>query len=93
MKVATGQIFLSASWVNSLKEKRMIIRSIIDKTKNKFNVSIAEIDYQDNHKIIAIGVACVSNEAKHANIMLSKVINFIENNTEAQVTDIVTEII
>jgi uncharacterized protein YlxP (DUF503 family) len=93
MVIGTAQIQLSASWVHSLKEKRMVVKSIIDKVKNKFNVSIAEVDTQDYHQTITIGIACVSNENRHADSMLSEVLNFIEDNTDAVVQDIHTELI
>lgn len=93
MVIGTAQIQLSASWVHSLKEKRMVVKSIVDKVKNKFNVSVAEVDTQDYHQTITIGIACVSNDNRHADSMLSQVINFIEDNTDAVVQDIHTELI
>jgi uncharacterized protein len=93
MIIGTAQIQLSASWVHSLKEKRTVVKSIIDKVKNKFNVSIAEVDTQDYHQTITIGIACVSNDNRHADSMLNEVLNFIENNTDAVVQDIHTELI
>lgn len=93
MVIGTAQIQLSASWVHSLKEKRMVVKSIIDKVKNKFNVSIAEVDTQDYHQTITIGIACVSNDNRHADSMLNEVLNFIESNTDAVVQDIHTELI
>ena len=50
-----------AEWVTSLKEKRMIRRSLMEKTRNKFNVSIAEVDTQDDHNLLTIGFAIMIN--------------------------------
>ena len=50
---------LRASWVTSLKEKRMIVKSLIAKLQNRFHVSAAEVDEQDIHQIIVIGVAAI----------------------------------
>lgn len=50
---------LYAPWVHSLKEKRMIVKSLIAKLQNRFHVSVAEIDEQDTHQIIVIGVAAI----------------------------------
>lgn len=91
--IGTAKLHLFANWVHSLKEKRMIVKSIIDKTKNKFNVSIAEIDDQDLHQSIVIGVVCVSNDKRHADSTIQNVINFIEDNTDAVLESIETEII
>jgi uncharacterized protein YlxP (DUF503 family) len=71
----------------------MIVKSLIDRVRHKFNVSAAEVDDQDVHKLIVIGFACVTNEVRHANSIIDNVLNFIENNTEAQIVDTVIEIL
>lgn len=86
-------VTLRAEWVHSLKEKRMVLKSIIEKAKNKFNISIAEVDSQDMHQELVIGFCCVSNETAHADSILDHVISFIENNTDAEVTKVEKEII
>ncbi|AUM96696.1 TPA: DUF503 domain-containing protein [Clostridium botulinum] len=93
MIIGTAKIHLYANWVHSLKEKRMIVKSIISKTKNKFNVSIAEVEMQDIHQSIVIGIACISNSTKQADSIIQNVVNYIEGNTEAIVQNIETEII
>ncbi|ENK0837665.1 DUF503 domain-containing protein [Clostridium botulinum] len=93
MIIGTAKIHLYANWVHSLKEKRMIVKSIISKTKNKFNVSIAEVEMQDVHQSIVIGISCVSNSTKQADSIIQNVVNYIEGNTEAIVQNIETEII
>lgn len=85
MIVGIGSIYLRANWVHSLKEKRMIVKSIIGKVKNRFNVSIAEIENQDIHQSIVLGMSCVSSSTSHANSTIQNVMNFIEDNTEAYV--------
>lgn len=90
--IGTAKIHLFANWVHSLKEKRMVVKSILDKTKHKFNVSIAEIEDQDLHQSIVIGIACVSTDKRHADSQLQNVINFIEDNTDAMVESIETEL-
>jgi uncharacterized protein YlxP (DUF503 family) len=93
MIIGTAKINLYANWVHSLKEKRMVVKSILAKVKNKFNVSIAEIENQDYHQTITIGIACVSNDTGHANSMLQQVIDYIENNTEAIMENVDIEIL
>lgn len=85
MIVGIGSIYLRANWVHSLKEKRMIVKSIIGKVKNRFNVSIVEIENQDIHQSIVLGMSCVSSSTSHANSTIQNVVNFIEDNTEAYV--------
>lgn len=93
MIIGTCKIYLYASSVHSLKEKRTIVKSMLAKVKNKFNVSIAEIENLDMHQSIVIGIACVSNSSSHANSCIQNVIEFIEQNTEAEVQDVVIEML
>lgn len=93
MIIGSCIITFRADWVSSLKEKRMIVKSIIEKAKNKFNISIAEIGKQDMYKEIEIGFCCITNETSHANSIIDNVVNFIENNTEAVIENIEFEIL
>jgi hypothetical protein len=92
MIVGTAEIKLYAPWVYSLKEKRMVVKSIIAKTQNKFNVSIAEVGEQDTHQTIMIGIACVAGTVSQSDSIIDNVITFIEGNTEAEILDIRREI-
>lgn len=93
MIIGTCTIYLTAEWVFSLKDKRMVVKSIIEKAKHKFNISIAEVGKQDVHKSIVIGFACVTNEVSHANSVIENVLNFIERNTDAVIDDVEIEIL
>jgi uncharacterized protein YlxP (DUF503 family) len=92
MIVATAQLKFYAPWVHSLKEKRMVVKSIIAKTHHKFPVSIAEVADQDVHQSIIIGIAYISGTVSFADQVMDKVISFIEKNTEAELVDIQREI-
>ena len=61
----------------SLKGKRQVLKSITTQVSNRFNVSIAEVDDNDLWQLATVGVCCVSNNGRHANEVLSKVVNFI----------------
>lgn len=93
MVIGSCKVFLTAEWAMSLKDKRMVVKSIIDKTKNKFNVSIAEVEMQDIHQKIVIGFACVTNDASHANSIIDNVLNYIERITDAVLDDVEIEIL
>ncbi len=93
MFVGICTMHFTAEWVTSLKEKRMVVKHITEKAGHKFNISIAEVDKQDIHQSIVIGFACVSNETAHVDKMMNTVIDFIENNTDAVLDDVETEII
>ena len=78
---------LRASWVHSLKEKRMIVKSLIAKLQNRFHVSAAEIDEQDTHQIIVIGIAAIVPHNAMADSLMEKISLFVEENTEAEIID------
>lgn len=88
MIIGTAKITIYAPWVHSLKEKRMIVKSLCAKIRNKFNVSIAEVEAQDIHQTIVLGFACVTSEASMTDSIIDNVVNFIESNTEGEIIDI-----
>lgn len=93
MKILIMEIELRASWVHSLKEKRTIVKSIIQRLKNKFNISIGEIGNQDNHKSIIIGLSFVCVNRNIAYNVKEKVLDFLEENFETEIINVKEEII
>lgn len=87
MIIAVMSFRLYAPWVHSLKEKRMIVRSMIAKLQNRFHVSAAEIEEQDTHQIIVIGVAAIVPHQAIADSLMDEISRFVEENTEAEILD------
>ena len=87
MIIATITFKLHAPWVHSLKEKRMIVKSILAKLQNRFHVSAAEIDEQDTHQIIVIGVAAIVPHNAQADSLMESISRFVEENCEAEIID------
>jgi uncharacterized protein YlxP (DUF503 family) len=75
--VMTAHITLPG--VTSLKGKRSIIKSLIGRLKSRFNISIAEVDYQDSRTNAIIGIAVVCNEARFIDRQFDSIINFMRN--------------
>ena len=92
MKIAVMSFRLYAPWVHSLKEKRMIVRSMIAKLQNRFHVSAAEIEEQDTHQIIVIGVAAIVPHQAMADSLMDEISRFVEENIEAEILDEAREI-
>jgi hypothetical protein len=92
MIVGTAEIKLYASWVTSLKEKRMLAQSLIARVRQKFNVSVAEIEEQDTHQTLVLGIAWVTGSVRQADSILEQVVRFIESSTEAEVQDVLHEL-
>ena len=92
MKILVMTFRLHAPWVNSLKEKRMIVKSLVAKLQNKFHVSASEVDEQDTHHIIVIGVAAIAPNNAMADSVMDEISAFVENNTEAEILDEIQEL-
>jgi len=72
----------------SLKDKRQVCRSLIEKSRKRFNASIAEVGTQDIHQVLTIGIAVVSGEAGHGQNMLDEIIRYMEENTDADLAEV-----
>lgn len=88
MTTRSVKIKLYVPQCHSLKEKRMVLQRIIARVKNKFNVSVAEVDLQDVHQTICLGIAVVSGSFSHAQNVLDEVLRFIENIADGDLTSI-----
>jgi uncharacterized protein YlxP (DUF503 family) len=93
MVVGVCQISLSLPGVTSLKAKRSIVRKVLDRTANRFNVSAAEVGEQDVHRRAVLGFAVVSGDRRHANSMLDAIASFVEGSADAVVLDRSTELV
>lgn len=85
MVVGIVKLKIYAPWVHSLKEKRMVVKSLCSKVNNRFNVSIAEVGDQDLHQSIVIGFACVTTDNSHADQIIDKILSYIEGQTEGEI--------
>lgn len=79
MIVGVMTAHLSLQGITSLKEKRSIVKSLIGRLKNRFNISIAEVDYQDSKSIAVIGVAVVSNDTRFIDQQFDAIVGFMRN--------------
>ena len=78
----------------TLKGKRQVIKSITTRVSSKFNVSVAEVDDHDLWQLATIGICCVSNDKRHTNEVLSKIVDFIVSaRFEVEVVDYAIEIL
>jgi len=86
MYVESAKLTFYIPQSTSLKDKRQVCRRIVDKTRQRFNASIAEVGTQDVHQTLTIGVAVVSGEVPHAQNMLDEVIRYMEEYADAELT-------
>ncbi len=78
MFIGTCQITLHLPDSQSLKDKRQIIKSVMARVRNRFEVAIAEVEEQERWQIAVLGVSCVSNSKQHAEEILERVRRYIE---------------
>jgi len=94
MHVGLCEIKLRLPENETLKGKRQVIKSLMARVENKFSVSIAEVDDNEMWQMTTLGVACVSNDSRHANEILSHVVDFInESRLEVEMLDYQIELL
>jgi uncharacterized protein YlxP (DUF503 family) len=93
MVVGTIIIELHLHDSHSLKGKRKIVRSMVDKVKHKFNVAIAEVGSNDKWQKIELGVSTVGNDRRHIDSSLAEVLAFLESLYLAEIINTKTEIL
>jgi len=85
------QLFLHDNF--SLKGKRQVLRSIVQRARKRFNISIAEVEDQDLWQKAMLGICVVGNDRQHINSILDQVVNFIEDTQLTDVADSQIEIV
>lgn len=94
MIVGTCTIVILVPGSESLKDKRRVVRSIIAKTRSRFNASVAETGELDSWQVAILGIACVSNSARHADEMIQTICHYVDDHlTDGYVDQVSTEII
>jgi uncharacterized protein YlxP (DUF503 family) len=92
-RVALGMVELHLPDVGSLKDKRHVLKGLKEKVRARFEVSVAEVDHQDTWQRATLAVAYVSGDARHANEVVSKAMDYIEDHVEGRVLETFVEIL
>ena len=92
MQIAVMTFRLHAPEVHSLKEKRMILNSLLARLRSRFHVSAAEVDEQDIHQILVIGVAAIVPHRAFADHLMDEVSDFVERCAPCEVLEETREI-
>lgn len=91
MHIGVCKIKLYLPESQSLKDKRRIVKSLIDRLKKRFNLAVAELDALDMHQSAIIGAVSISNDVKFVNRILSQSVKFIEENSSVVLVDYETD--
>jgi uncharacterized protein YlxP (DUF503 family) len=94
MVIGVGYVSLQIHESQSLKDKRRVVKSLVQRARQRFNASVAEVDYLDSWQMAGIAFTCVSNSGAHADQMLAEIVRFIESNAPfGSLADVSTELI
>jgi uncharacterized protein YlxP (DUF503 family) len=92
MVVGTLKLEMRLHDNRSLKGKRKVVKSMVNKVKSRFNVAIAEIGSNDKWQKIELGISAVGNDRRHIDASLNHVLTFLESLYLAQIVDAEMEI-
>ena len=94
MFVACLRLTLALPENDSLKGKRVVVQRLRDRVRQRFPVAVAEVETQDDRRRLTIGVACVTNDARHGHAMLMTIRDFVQDlRLDAELLDVETEIL
>ena len=93
MVIGSLQLTVLIPEAGSLKDKRMVVRSITSRVRQTFGVAVAEVGDLDTWQSAVIGVACVSNSARHADEICQKVLAYVENDADGVLSGSAFELI
>ena len=79
MIIGVMTVHISLPGINSLKGKRSVVKSLIGRLKSRFNISISEVDHQDNRIRAVIGISIVSNDSRFIDQQFDSIIEFMRN--------------
>ncbi len=93
MVVGTLKLSLYIHNNHSLKEKRKVVKSIVARVSNKFNVSVAEVGSNDKWQMIELGISAVGNDRRFVNSSLDTILSFLESLYLGEIVDSSIEIL
>ena len=94
MNVGVCKISLRLPENLSLKGKRQVVKSVTSRIRSKFDLSVAEVDDHELWQLATIGICCISNDRRHTNQVLSKVVDFVTNSRfDVEILDYEIEIL
>ena len=88
MIVSMIQIIIELPPMESIKEKRRIVKSLKEKMINRYRITAAEVDLQDSLSFVQLGAAVVSNSRSHGEKIMHKVLHFVEEECMGRIHDV-----
>ena len=79
MLIGLLTVHIHLQGIDSLKGKRRIVKSLVERLRSRFNASVSEVAAQDNKRLAVVGISAISNDGSHLDEQLDKIVNFIVN--------------
>lgn len=93
MVIGVCRVTLHLPASQSLKDKRQVVRSLLARLRNRFDLAVAEVDNQDRWQIATLGLVCVSSSASVADEVLTHALSYIEDvRLDTMITEVAREI-
>ncbi len=89
--VLTLELYLREA--DSLKSKRKVLKSLLERLKARFNISVAEVGKQDSWRHATVGISAVSGDTAHMQKVLASVVRFVENHNGVEIVQLEKELI
>ena len=94
MFVGACRVTLHIPMSQSLKDKRQVVRSLLQRLRNEFGVAAAEVDAQDRRQLAVLGISSVSGESGHAEQILENAVRYIEESRpDVEVSDVYLDVV
>ncbi len=88
MYILSAKLTFNISQAQSLKEKRSILKSLIDKTRHRYNLAIGEVDTQAHHQIMTLGIALVSQQYSSGRNRLERIIEYMQQLVDGELVEV-----
>lgn len=93
MQVGSLRVRLLLRQAQSLKDKRQVVRSILERLRNSFLVAATEVESQDDHKVVVLGIAAVADEVEAVQKVLEQVKNALRGHPVAEFVSAESEVL
>lgn len=93
MFTATAVIELWFPGAQTLKDRRAVLKSLIERIRHRFNCAVAQIDTDDRPDRAVIGIACISNDEGHAAAQRDHILRYMEEDGRAEIVSTQTDIL
>ncbi|MCC7493064.1 MAG: DUF503 domain-containing protein [Fimbriimonadaceae bacterium] len=93
MHIGIAELTFRLDGCRSLKEKRHVVRSLVDRLRHQFNASVAEVAHQDEWTLAGVGLALVNSDRRLVERLLEQVVDYAERTCEAELIGLETELL